>query len=668
MSTLNPYYYAYNPELLAFENAWVQFIKNGTQNEEYIRSVIKDEVYESWLRCKELDLNPLSRDTLPLISEEMLNERMKENKEILTISEPFLDNLSDMIDNSGFRVDLYDSKGYILKSQGDNDTLEICKKTNSFPGANRLEENAGTNSAGLALITGKSNQIAGAEHYCQIYHRWACSSAPIIGPDKKILGVLNVSGMYELVHLHTLGMVSSLAKAIGDEIYIQKINKQIVNNNNQLRATLETVTDAVVYSEHGKVAQINQEMCFLLGREASDLIGLDLNDVIKTIPPLDDIMKHEYASQYKDGEITLKGQNRSFKCLFDFKEVFDNDKREIGKVIIMTRVDEIELLASKIKYSPKYTFDNIIGESSLIKAAIETAQKASAFESRVIIEGESGTGKEMFAQAIHNNSTRRYGPFVAKDCGSIPKELFESELFGYAPGAFTGAQKEGKTGLFEISNKGTLFLDEIGNMSMDMQIKLLRVLQEGVFTKVGDPTPIATDVRIIAATNADLKKAVEEGTFREDLFYRLNVFYIKLPSLKERKEDIPLLIKHFLKESKLVKSTVDIENQAVKVLQNNDWPGNIRQLNNAIERALIMSNSQVIKVSDLPLDVLNEKDEKLYSENIIPLHDKMREYVKAALHKNNQNVSKTAELLGISRTTLYKMIKNPKGSDNGESI
>jgi len=655
-STLNPYFYAYNPELLAFENAWVDYVKNNQIN----TSVIRKEISDSWLTCREIGLDPLNIGDIHTMSEAQFENAKSEKKELLETITPFMGSLNDIALGTGFRIVFADEKGRILKSVGDAESLVLCNKTQIIPGADLSVNRAGTNGIGLSILLGEPVQISGAEHYFLNFHRIACSAAPIIDNNDQILGVLAVIGRYETIHRHTLGMVATTAEAIRNRIHIQKINEKLAENNVQLNTLLDIITDGVVYVKNGIVTELNNEMQTFLGKPAKDIIGNPVEKEIITVPSLEELLTFGNKTR-REGEIVLKGKKRSFQCIFDVKEIVDESSGlEVGQVIIFTRVEEIQMLARKIRFKANFTFDDIIGESEGIKEAMGLAKRASNFDARVLIEGESGTGKEMFAQAIHNNSSRSTGPFIAVDCSTIPKELLESQLFGYEKGAFTGASEEGKIGFFELSNNGTVFLDEIGNMTMDMQIKLLRVLQEGVFNKVGGTKLIHTDVRIIAATNADLDKEIEKGKFRHDLYYRLNVIHIKTPPLRERKGDIPLLVEHFLNRSSTSQMRKRIGKKAMGALENYDWPGNIRQLSNAIERAVIMSSDNIIKVEDLPFEVLgdNQNDEKTFFGKPMSLQKTMKEYARFVLNRNNQNISKTSEILDISRTTLYKLLKD----------
>jgi transcriptional regulator with PAS, ATPase and Fis domain len=275
-------------------------------------------------------------------------------------------------------------------------------------------------------------------------------------------------------------------------------------------------------------------------------------------------------------------------------------------------------------------------------------------DASVLIIGESGTGKELIARAIHANSSRRYTPFITASCGAMPEGLLESELFGHEKGAFTGALYT-KKGRFELADGGTLFLDEIGEISPKTQVDLLRVLDEKSFRRVGGMEQINVDVRILAATNRDLQKAIKEGTFREDLFYRLNVVSIHLPPLRERKEDIPLLSDHFLDKfrAETNKRIEHISSKALELILEYDWPGNVRELENAIERAVVVGKKKEIVPEDLPF-FRQEIPEKTGAKS---LKEREKIHILKTLEENGWNISKTAEELGIDRVTLYNKIK-----------
>lgn len=322
-----------------------------------------------------------------------------------------------------------------------------------------------------------------------------------------------------------------------------------------------------------------------------------------------------------------------------------------------------------------YTFDDIIGESQQIKEVISQCQVISNSPSTVLLLGESGCGKELLAQAMHNNSSRNNKPFIAVNCGALPANLVESELFGYEPGAFTGSNKNGALGKFELANGGTIFLDEIGEMALDMQVILLRVLQEGVITRIGGKNPIHIDVRVIAATNKDLKQEVKNKKFRSDLFYRLNVLPINVPPLKDRIGDVPILLNHFLytKSKKLNKTIPTISNSLFNKMITYCWPGNIRELENFVENLVALNGEATCKIDlaechCLTYDNLGnlidpKSDDKSHEicettdDIIIPLIVLEQREIKKALQVCRGNISKAANKLGISRNALYNKMK-----------
>lgn len=322
-----------------------------------------------------------------------------------------------------------------------------------------------------------------------------------------------------------------------------------------------------------------------------------------------------------------------------------------------------------------YTFDNIIGESEQIKKIISECKAISNNMSTVLLLGESGCGKELLAQAIHNNSCRKDNPFIAVNCGAIPSNLIESELFGYESGSFTGSNKNGSIGKFELANGGTIFLDEIGEMPMEMQVTLLRVLQEGVVTRIGGKSPIPVNIRVIAATNKDLKQEVKEKRFREDLYYRLNVLPIKVPPLKERIGDVPILLNHFLKikSKKLNKPIPKVTDKLYKKVISYCWPGNIRELENFVENIVALDGNGTYEIdleechclthdnlgnpiksksSDAFCTMCNTND-----DIITPLIILEQIEIKKAIRVCNGNMSQAANKLGISRNALYNKVK-----------
>lgn len=340
------------------------------------------------------------------------------------------------------------------------------------------------------------------------------------------------------------------------------------------------------------------------------------------------------------------------------KPIDPDELSHIVSNIINQKKLMLENIQLKQKIEDLIQVEEIVGESPQIKKVFELILTVAKTDTTVLIRGESGTGKELVAKAIHANSNRKYFPIIPVNCGALNDNLLESELFGHERGAFTGAQYRRK-GKFEMADGGTIFFDEIGNVSEKLQVDLLRVLETKQFTRLGGDQLINVDVRIICATNRDLELAVKEGKFREDLYYRLNVFTIFLPPLRERKSDIPILIEHFIKKYSQImnKPILKIEPDAIDILMRYDWPGNVRELANAIERAMVIGKPPAIKKEDLPFQLTTNGFDRPLSDSLEEIE---RAHILKILNQCEWNITKSAEILGIDRATLYNKINKYK--------
>ena len=425
---------------------------------------------------------------------------------------------------------------------------------------------------------------------------------------------------------------------------------------NRVETIVESISAGILTTDiTGKILTINKYTMNMFGMSKKEIMNKNIEELFDGLDRVRQVIQSGNNFLEEDVHVNTNTNKLHFtlsaypivderglkEIIFEFKEIKKNRKqadRIIGSKAI-------------------YTFDKIIGCSTRFLEIVEYAKKISDSKSTILITGESGTGKEVFAQAIHNHSSRKESPFVAINCGAIPSNLIESELFGYEEGAFTGAKKGGAAGKFEIADGGTILLDEIGEMPVDMQTKLLRVIEEGVINRVGSNKQKPIDVRIIAATNRELSIGVEDGTFRLDLYYRLNVLPIRLPSLRERKEDIVPIAQYFIKviSKRLNKKEVEICSEIVKELQSYHWPGNIRELENVIER-IINTQSVPKHVGDnkVSLDTLEEIEECLDLEQVEKV------FIQKALSKYEGNITLAARKLGIGRNTLYRKMGKHK--------
>ncbi len=390
--------------------------------------------------------------------------------------------------------------------------------------------------------------------------------------------------------------------------------------------------------------------------------GVDLVLAIKKAAPNVEVILLTAHGNIPDGVQAIK--NGAFDYITkgdDNNKIIPLISRAVEKARMNVRLEKLEK-----KVGQTYSFDSILGESKVLKDAVSLAQKVSGTDVPVLLTGETGTGKEVFAQAIHYSSKRARQNFVAVNCSSFSKELLESEMFGHKAGSFTGALKD-KKGLFEEANNGTIFLDEIGEMAFELQAKLLRILETGEYIKIGDTKPTRVNVRIIAATNRNLSQEIVAGRFREDLFYRLSVFQIHLPPLRERAGDIRLLAKAFIKSfaEQLARPVVEIAPAFLEALDSQPWKGNIRELRNVIERSMIVCESGYLDIADLPFDIQNAHYE--HSNDSSPgsfeLSAMERRHIARVLEYTKGNKTEAARLLKISLTTLYRKIEEYKISD-----
>ncbi len=431
---------------------------------------------------------------------------------------------------------------------------------------------------------------------------------------------------------------------IDDEEKLRRLLKRVIS--------LEgfDVTEAGSFKEAAR--QLDKEVpdVILCDVKIPDGNGVDFVKEIKVKYPSTEVILLTAYGNIADGVQAMRNGAFDYITKGD-----DNDKiipllhRALEKVQMTKKLEHLKKQAGH-----KYSFDSIIGDSVEIKDAIIAAKKVAATDATVLLLGETGTGKEVFAQAIHHNSSRSNKSFVAVNCSSFSKELLESELFGHKAGAFTGAIKD-KKGLFEEANGGTIFLDEIGEMPPELQSKLLRVLEAGEFIKVGDTKTIRVNVRIIAATNRDLQKDIETGHFRSDLFYRLSVFQITLPSLREREKDIKALAVHFaeLFAAKTNKPVPVLKDDYLEILQHYHWPGNIRELKNIIERSVILNEDGNLSVKDLPLELQINNS----SYSVFDLAGVEKMHIQKVLRHAKGNKTEAARLLNIGLTTLYRKIE-----------
>ena len=613
-----------------------------------------------------------------VLSESAFKLSRERNQRLINIAVPFVKLLHEFVAESGFIILLTDEKGYILELAGHQNTLDEIRPYRIIPGACMGEKSIGTNAISIALDENIAIQLTGKEHYAEIFHNWSCSAAPVHDEKGNILGCLNISGYIDKVYPHILGLIVASVKAIEFQLkssYSEMRQKEAYRFVSQILNTLEFGVLGTDVS--GTIKRANNITSRLLRLPVEQIENKNLGDFVPDWSKLFAQVKNNEVILDEEVQISRFGVRETLSL--SAYPLTDAEGNINGSVVTLRDMKRVYKMVNKYTgMQARYNFDDLIGESDEMNRIIEYCRSISDSPSTVLIQGESGTGKEVLAQSIHNFSSRRDNGFVALNCGAIPETLIESELFGYTEGAFTSAKKGGKPGKFELANSGTLFLDEIGEMPPDMQVKLLRALQEKAITRVGGDKLIPVDVRIIAATNKNLLEEIKKGKFRQDLYYRLSVIPVYIPPLRKRREDIPMLINYFLnlKSVKLRKQLPDMDNRLFKKLVYYNWPGNVRELENFIEKYVNLNgkigwsdeimNPDAFRDSAGLEDVdgenksaisASEKPFEMENKEVFSLTELEKQAIVHAVKVYDRNMTRVAKALGISRNALYQKIK-----------
>ncbi|MEC1969605.1 sigma-54-dependent Fis family transcriptional regulator [Bacillus cereus] len=607
-------------------HTWKKFINEGVLDS----NRINERISESWHRCKQANVNPHMNKGQKILSSIFFQDQKKKSEIFLDIAIPQIQNMRKTIDELQMMALLIDPDGYVLSLSGNKQTLKRAKHINFIEGVKWTEAAVGTNAIGTALEIEEAIMISGTEHYSVASHSWSCAAAPIHNDDGKLIGVLDFSCPIEFSHPYMLGMVTSIAHAIERECSI-RVHQNELHLIHRFLDVIDSDEQVVICNHRDVIVS------------ASKSVRERINNWSRM--KLEELMHHGLETKL---EIP----------------VYSNE-RMIGKCMYLKENKQMNTY-SALTFIKGITFPGVTGTSRAFQHTLEEIKLVSPTDASVYVCGETGVGKEYVARAIHENSPRKDGPFIAVNCGSLPKELMESELFGYAEGAFTGARRQGYKGKFEQANGGTLFLDEIGEVPPEMQVALLRVLQERTITPIGSSKEVPVNIRIITATHKDLLRLVEEGNFRQDLYYRLHVYPLYVPSLIERKEDIPYFIQHFCERKNW---NVVFPKSICNQFSQHKWPGNIRELLNVLERIYILSQGREIcekQISFLLQTMMgNQQQLELQVENKTEHTLNFREKIQRdgmieALQKTNGNVSLAAKLLDVPRSTFYKRMQKYK--------
>ncbi|WP_431801269.1 sigma-54-dependent Fis family transcriptional regulator [Halobacillus andaensis] len=594
---------------------WKRFVQEGVLDE----SRINERIAASWNHCKQIGVDPYNGKGNQLLSLDELKKRRKENSRLMRLAEPFIKKLAAMYQESNVVLLLIDREGYVLHMAGEKRVKAYAEDINFREGVRWTEEQVGTNAIGTALTIGESICIKGMEHFSVASQNWSCSACPIKDENGEVIGVLDISSpTIPDYHDHLLAAVVSAAYAIETDWKNMVKEEELALINYGIQEERE-------------------------GSDSSFILYNRSNRIVYKSPAVPD---------------KLQGLGLDFPSEMNKFPVFAGEENEIiGHRVSWTAKQSEE--TSIRGMGSTFKFQGVAGRSPAFQSVLKRAEKAAHSNVTIHISGETGTGKEVMARSIHNSGNSK-SPFIAVNCGALPEDLLESELFGYVAGAFTDAQKGGYNGKIVQADGGTLFLDEIGDISLKTQVALLRTLQEKQVVPIGGHKPISVSFRLITATNKNLGELVKNGTFREDLYYRIYVYPLHMPPLRERADDLSDVIRFYFRKRNWPFQWTD---KAVQALQSYHWPGNIRELFNVLEgiyteNGPLSPDSFQIESYIRKISPYEAKERPSAESKALSYREQMeKDYIVKALKQHGGHAAAAAQQLNIARSTFYRKLK-----------
>lgn len=643
--------------------AWEDFLTAPGRgpNSGIVRNVIES----SWTRSSQAKVDAHGRGSRLVLSNDQLEALRVSNQELLTAAEDTATQSGALLEDSGAMLIVTDKNGVILSTIGDPRIIHAAEAIHLEVGADWGERAAGTNGIGTAIFTGKPVYVHAAEHYCEGVKTWTCAGAPIRSPiDGEVIGLIDISGPPEIFRRHNI--VLSVVAASQIELALAK--QAALDKAQLLESCLARLPGRddrkglVLLDRRGRIVHFDQHAVSrwkAIDGTTGPSVGQRLADFERVRTDSD--IHDRLPEKLRDAKIEPLLSNGAFTGAF----LVLRDEARIARSARPRPPVSAHVQAARAA---------IIGRSDVLLDTIDRVERAAVASTSILLEGETGVGKELFARLVHACAeTAGPVPFVAMNCGAVSRDLLGGELFGHAPGAFTGATREGRPGRFELANGGVLSLDEVGEMPLDLQPYLLRVLEEKAVYRLGDTKPRPIDVRLVASTNRSLKQEVAEGRFRKDLFFRIGVIHIVIPPLRERADDIELLLDHFSQRLSAERGTelMRFSDDALECLHRYSWPGNVRELRNLVETLSIMAPDPLIRPIDLPGDITapahRHTPDHVRAEgghSTARFDEEERKIIEHAMEAANGNMSRAADLLGLSRSTIYRKLRSYKSSND----
>lgn len=639
----------------AIIEAWERFVAKDARALPSVRALVA----ESWARCRDSGVD-VRAGAAPRLGRDATHELREQSRDLLAAAVETLTESIDLLAGTGAMMLVTDGRGVILETVGDARTIDAGRAIHLERGGRWGEEAAGTNGIGTALSAKRPVLVYGAEHFCAGIQGWSCAGAPIRDlVDDSVVGLVDISCPKGGFHPQMLALAALAARRI-ERALAERVEAEHLRLFDVCLEQIPRHGDAglILLDRKGRILHVSRSAGQILqsrwGLAASSLKrGMRIAH-IDTGPP---------AGAALD---PLAGRLPA-----DWMKPLVSEGETIGTLLVLpSGRARGDAPGPRRRPAPdesdpaRASFAAIVGDSPAMRSVIEQGRRLAPLPVPVLIHGETGVGKELFARAIHGTSRVAEGPFVAFNCGAVAREMLASELFGYVRGAFTGASSEGRVGRFELADGGTLCLDEVGELPLDLQPYLLRVLEEGVVYRVGDNLPRRVSVRLLAMTNRDLRAEVEAGRFRRDLYYRLNVMSLEIPPLRGRDGDVERLLEHFnlLLAARHGLAPLTFTPEAVALLRRYPWPGNVRELRNTVERLHLLSDERLVVADRLPGEIVDhaaprERDLVCAAAPICSrLEDLERQAIQAALAASGGSMTAAAARLGISRSTLYRKL------------
>lgn len=603
-------------------------------------------IQRSWARCQARGLDPTCAPQTGMIN-------LSGWSHLQALVRSSIEDLYQLSDHPGFVVVICDDQGTIIDMAGDSAIMAQAQQYGIGYGITLAEEYAGTNAVDLALREALPCQTAGDDHYCQWLQSFALAAAPIFSPDGRALGALAILSLAEERHPYALGMVIAAAQAFHSQLRAERLLNEANDQLTELYATLDTINEGLIFvGPNGEIRRLSRRVASILGINVRSAAGRPLTSVISPPPAIAAALQQ--LSTLEEQEVIWQTPTGAQAVICGVRPVWDRSRRYLGSVITLRPTESVRQLVQQVVGArAAFTFRDIVGQSESMRQAMRQARLAAAGRGAILLRGEAGVGKEIFAQAIHNASSRAGGPFIRVSCAAIPRQLIDSELFGVE-----GTDRQpGRPGKLELAHGGVLYLEAIDALSFDQQTSLLRVIEMGRVIRTGGARPIPVDVRVIT-TGHGLEQLVEEGRFRADLYARLSAFVVDIPPLRQRGDDIILLANHMIRRlSEQFGRQVALDPDALAALRTYPWPGNVRELEVVLEQMVQTNAKSVLTVSDLPPVIARHTTPLLISDSPRLAETQElseRDAILRAGRAAGGRLGRAAALLGISRATLWR--------------